>query len=111
MPLLQGLTYPKNWPLLYIDSKGKKRRALVLDIHILDGTPYYTIRILKKPDQEKQTINERLVSYIDSYDHDEIRKTFDKWTYERDKGGATSNPFQTEDETLRREKKDILQIK
>lgn len=85
MPLPVGLVYPKGWPLLYIDSNGKKRRALVLDAHVLDGTPYYTICVLKKPDQEKQTVSERLESYIDTYEFDEIRKTFDKWVYERGK--------------------------
>lgn len=79
MPLPNGLVYPKKWPVIYVDSNGKKRRAIIRDIHIQDQHPYYTISLVRELDIEKQTINERLESYIDDYKYDDIQKIFARW--------------------------------
>lgn len=77
--LLKGLTYPPFWPLTYIGNDMKHYVCIIMQVHH-DTEPYYTVDVLEGPYcGERQTINERLTSWVDSLSIYEARKVFDDY--------------------------------
>ena len=78
--LPKGFSYPYNWPLTYIAGDNKEYTAVVKQIYFDDLEPYYTIDVIEGPyEGERQTVNERLHSYVDVLDKETITKTFLKF--------------------------------
>ncbi len=75
--LPSGITYPVHWPVSYIARDGKQYACTIIKVHFDDVDPYYTVDVLEGPASgERQTVSDRLSSWIDTYDPDFIRKTF-----------------------------------
>ena len=81
--LPQGLSYPANWPLMYIGRDRKKYMCFIKKVHHDDiEDVYYTIDVIEGPfTGERQTVNHRLYSYVDSFSVDEIRTIFKKCSH------------------------------
>jgi hypothetical protein len=78
-----GLTYPLNWPLMYIGKDLKMYECIIVQVHFDDVDEYYTIDVLEGPFVgERQTVNQRLYSYVDVLNKDEIKRTFAKYTHQ-----------------------------
>lgn len=78
--LPKGLTYPENWPAMYL-AKDKQRYAChICNVHTDDIEPYYTIQVLEGPFVgERQTVPERLSSWVDTLNPKKIQRTFLKF--------------------------------
>lgn len=78
--LPSGLTYPINWPLSYIARNSKKYRCIIKASHLDIEDVYYTIDVLEGPfEGERQTIAQRLTSYVDLLDRQEIQSIFKRY--------------------------------
>jgi hypothetical protein len=78
--LPDGVTYPILWPLLYRAKDGRKYACNVVGVHTDGIDPYYTIDVLEGPvTGERQTVTDRLSSWIDVYSIEKIRDSFNKF--------------------------------
>jgi hypothetical protein len=78
-----GLTYPINWPVSYIGKDLKMYRSTIKQVHYDDVDAYYNIDVLEGPFiGERQTVSQRLYSYVDVLSKDEIKRTFAKYTHQ-----------------------------
>lgn len=76
--LPQGLVYPKHWSLMYKASDNKEYACVIRSVHHDDGDAYYTIDVLEGPyEGERQTVRERLFSWVDSQPISQIHKHFE----------------------------------
>lgn len=79
--LSSDLTYPTLWPVTYTSQNGKMYASTVMKVHFDDVEPYYTIEVLEGPSQgERQTVQERLSSWIDKCSVMEAKKVFSEFT-------------------------------
>jgi hypothetical protein len=75
--LPQGLTYPQLWSALYIARDQQKYACTVSKVHTDDIEPYYTIEVLEGPFiGERQTVPERLTSWVDKLRPKKIKQAF-----------------------------------
>jgi hypothetical protein len=75
--LPQGLTYPQLWSAMYIARDKQKYACIVSIVHTDDTEPYYTIEVLEGPFKgERQTVRERLSSWVDTLRPKKIRQIF-----------------------------------
>lgn len=75
-----GLTYPLRWPLMYIGKDLKMYECIIEQVHLDDVEVYYTIDVLEGPFiGERQTVSQRLYSYVDVLSKDEIHNMFAKY--------------------------------
>lgn len=78
--LPKGLTYPENWLATYIAKDNHKYACCISKVHMDDIEPYYTIDVLEGPFQgERQTVPERLTSYVDKLNRRKITKIFEEY--------------------------------
>jgi hypothetical protein len=76
-----GLSYPLNWPILYIGKDMKMYKSVIRVAHLDNVDVYYTIEVFEGPFAgERQTVNQRLYSYVDVLSKDEIQNIFTKHT-------------------------------
>lgn len=78
-----GLTYPLKWPLMYIGKDLKMYECTIEQVHLDDDDAYYTIDVLEGPFiGERQTVSQRLYSYVDVLSKDEVKRLFAKYTHQ-----------------------------
>lgn len=81
--LPKGLVYPATWPAMYIAKDKKQYACYVAKAHLDDIEPYYTVCVLEGPYAgERQTVGERLTSWVDTHSRENIKKILSD--YERD---------------------------
>lgn len=74
------LTYPLLWPVTYKGKDGREYASTVMQVHFDDIEPYYTINVLEGPYAcERQTVKERLKSWVDDLDASQIKKEFERF--------------------------------
>jgi hypothetical protein len=77
-----GITYPLKWALMYIGKDLKMYECIIEQIHFDDIEVYYTIDVLTGPFiGERQTVNQRLYSFVDVLNEDEIKRIFAKYIH------------------------------
>lgn len=73
-----GLTYPKHWLLMYKANDNRAYACVIRSVHHDDGDAYYTIDVLEGPlEGERQTVRERLFSWVDTKCISQIQKYFE----------------------------------
>lgn len=78
--LPQGLTYPTHWSAMYIARDKNKYACHIIKVHTDDIVPYYTIEVLEGPfEGERQTVPERLSSWVDKMKPKKIQRIFAKF--------------------------------
>jgi hypothetical protein len=80
-----GLSYPPLWAVTYKPKDNKSEYpCVILQVHRDDIEPYYTIDILEGPMAgERQTVRERLHSWIDTKKPVKIQEIFKEFTSNR----------------------------
>lgn len=97
--LPNGLTYPIMWPATYIAKDRNKYACVVLAVHH-DVVPYYTVDVLEGAyTGERQTVNERLASWVDKLGFFEIQREFEKYSK------SMAPKYNTCEEAMRRDAK------
>lgn len=90
--LTKGFTYPVLWPVTYHGRDHKKYASAIDKVHFDDSEPYYTIQVLEGPyNGERQTVAERLSSWIDKRPLVEIKEHFDKYVRDIATGASSRN--------------------
>lgn len=75
--LPKGLTYPETWPAMYTAKDKKQYACCIAKTHLDDIDPYYTVYVLEGPFAgERQTVAERLSSWVDELRREEIKQVF-----------------------------------
>ena len=78
--LPKGLIYPQTWLATYTAKDKQKYACCITKAHMDDIEPYYTIDVLEGPFQgERQTVPERLTSYVDKLSRRKIIKIFKEY--------------------------------
>lgn len=84
--LPQGLYYPKHWLLMYKANDQKEYACVILSVHHDDGDAYYTIDVIEGPyEGERQTVRDRLFSWVDTEPVSKIYKYFEDFRYNTNK--------------------------
>lgn len=87
-----GLYYPQHWPALYIGKDKQTYPCSVCKVHLDDIEPYYTIEVFEGPFKgERQTVPERLSSWVDTLPYEEIQQTFMKYTKQEKQAASNKN--------------------
>jgi hypothetical protein len=77
-----NLYYPIHWPLMYKARNNKEYACIICSVHHDAGEAYYTIDVIEGPYKgERQTVRERLYSWVDMKPISKIHKYFEDFRY------------------------------